>query len=176
MRTLRAKRDYAYHFQRTVNWAPWWVTLFNPAYYRDLQARLQSRALARILTAVTGRRVELAEYFLSKYRSGSFLEAHTDSVATRKLAFTLHFTRDWRLSYGGALQLLDPHDWERVRHVLVPKLNTLTVFDVSREKQVIPHSVTEVVQGLPFSRVAVAGWFQDLGAETPYTQGYIWQA
>ena len=63
--------------------------------------------------------------------------------------------------------LLDPDNWQHVRRVVVPTFNTLTFFDVSRERFIIPHFVTEIVQGVDHPRVALTGWYQYKGGEEP---------
>lgn len=77
-------------------------------------------------------KVNIAELTLAS------LDRHTDSVETRKIAYTLHFTENWEITYGGLLMLLEESDWTSIRRVVVPTFNTFTFFDVSRERFVIP--------------------------------------
>eukprot|EP00056_Hartaetosiga_gracilis_P021998 m.27617 g.27617 ORF g.27617 m.27617 type:complete len:147 (+) comp9382_c0_seq1:951-1391(+) len=93
---------------------------------------------------------------------------HSDSVQTRKIAFTMHLTEGWRLEYGGLLFFLDPENWDTAKHVFVPQRNAFTFFDVSEERRVSPHLVTEVSSGISHERVAVTGWMQYLGEKDKF--------
>lgn len=94
----------------------------------------------------------------------SSLCPHSDSVMTRKVAFTLHVTRGWRADHGGLLLLHNPFNEAMVTHAYVPQFNTLTLLDVSRERGAVPHSVSEIAAGVTAERVAITGWFQHRGA------------
>ena len=96
------------------------------------------------------------------------LDEHTDSVDTRKIAFTLHFTTNWKLHYGGLLYHLDEKDSKKIKRVMMPTHNTLTFFDVSRERFAIPHFVSEVVQDLTEMRLSITGWFQYSGEDEAF--------
>ncbi len=65
--------------------------------------------------------------------------------------------------------MVDEHDPTVIQRTFLPRRNTLTIFDVSRETVTIPHSVSEVVPGVPDARIALTGWFQLVGSEKPYT-------
>ena len=52
---------------------------------------------------------------------------------------------------------MDP-DYKEVVKVGVPTFNTMTFFDVSEERFVIPHVVTEVAAEISNPRIALTGW------------------
>jgi Rps23 Pro-64 3,4-dihydroxylase Tpa1-like proline 4-hydroxylase len=86
------------------------------------------------------------------------LNKHTDSVMTRRIAFTLHFTHDWLLSYGGLLVMLSDRDWNAAKRILKPTSGTFSFFDVSSEHFHWPHMVTEVAQDIGGrERIALTG-------------------
>eukprot|EP00937_MAST-01D_sp_MAST-1D-sp2_P006122 g6122.t1 len=135
-----------------------------------MQRFLESNELAAYLQAVTGNHYTLDEWFFSRYTAGQFLGPHTDSSHTRRLAFVLQFTEQWRAHYGGLLQFTHGHagydEPAPVAGAIVPVANTFMIFDVSEDPpptrphtQLLPHAVTEVAQGVAHARIAVSGWF-----------------
>lgn len=106
---------YAYSFTRTVDDCPSQVRFLYPDLFSNVRDLLESRKFQALLSAVTQRNYELHVLFVTRYTSGDFLNKHSDSVASRKLAFTLHLTKEWKLEYGGLLHFLDQNDWNKVR-------------------------------------------------------------
>lgn len=96
----------------------------------------------------------------SYYRPGDYLTMHRDvgQMQERRAAYTLGFSRDWRPDWGRLLLFND--DKQDVTRGLLPRFNTLTVFD-----GLIPHTVTQVASFAPNQRLTVAGWFRD---DPPY--------
>lgn len=92
----------------------------------------------------------------SNFQPGHFLTRHIDDglKRERKAAYTLGFTRKWEPDWGGLLMFLD----ERldVTRALMPRFNTLTVFDGLRV-----HSVSAVAPFAPAPRLSIVGWFRD---------------
>ena len=103
------------------------------------------------------------------------LDEHQDTAAQRKVAFTLHFTQNWKRSYGGLLTLLT-EDRNNIRHSFVPTYNTLTIMDVSRDRRDISpwHMVTAVAEGVKDTRVALTGWFQYQDSPEAIEPQYEW--
>jgi SM-20-related protein len=92
----------------------------------------------------------------SQYLPGHYLTTHTDddSIKHGRAAYTIGFTRQWRADWGGLLLFLD--DKEDVKHGLIPRFNTLTVFNGLHM-----HTVTAIAPFTPRPRLSLAGWFRD---------------
>ena len=92
----------------------------------------------------------------SNYQPGHFLTRHVDEGKTleRRAAYTIGFSRNWQTDWGGLLMFID----ERfdVSRALLPRFNTLTVFDGLKL-----HSVSAVAPFAPAPRLSVVGWFRD---------------
>jgi Rps23 Pro-64 3,4-dihydroxylase Tpa1-like proline 4-hydroxylase len=91
--------------------------------------------------------------FISKYTHGSFLSKHNDSMFGRKYAFVYNLTKDVNESKGGCLQFIDEND--NITHTLLPKFNSLNIFDVENIKDL--HLVNEVVDKT-YKRYSISGW------------------
>ena len=145
----REEGKYAYSFTRTMSGIAAKYRRFYRLFFGDMRGMLDSLGLQDMLTRITDRHYEVTVLFISRYKSGDFLDRHSDSVETRRIAFTLHLTEKWRLEYGGLLLFLNQRNWDRAERVLVPQRNAFTFFDVSEERRILPHMVTEVVSGKP---------------------------
>eukprot|EP00047_Mylnosiga_fluctuans_P020894 m.97567 g.97567 ORF g.97567 m.97567 type:complete len:453 (+) comp8670_c0_seq2:339-1697(+) len=165
---MRNNNQYAYSFTRTLDHNSFLISRLYSIYLEHTQAFLQSIQHRGNLKAITNNSYELTTMFYARYRSGDFLDPHSDSVDERRIAFTLHFTEGWHLTFGGLLLVLQEYDWTQVRRVLVPSYGTFTFFDVSRERFQIPHTVSEVPRGVTATRIALTGWFQYLGGNSPH--------
>jgi hypothetical protein len=148
---------------------------------------LRHPAMDALLGKLTGRggntqrqRYELDTMFASRYRAGDFLARHNDRQDARAIAFVLQLSKQWRFEYGGLLVMLgggdnddddDDEDFFRdprgaslpVRDVLVPRYNTLTLFEVRNTSAW--HFVSEVARAAPRPRFAVSGWFRPVASE-----------
>ncbi len=51
---------------------------------------------------------------------------------------------------------------------LIHRYNTFTFFDVSQERRILPHMVTEIVSGLDKFRCAITGWMQYRNDNAPF--------
>lgn len=87
------------------------------------------------------------------------LDIHTDSVSTRRIAFVFHLTKHWEPTYGGLFMAFSNKSHTDIINVNVPEFNSLAFFDVSEERFVIPHVVTEVANGINKPRISITGWF-----------------
>lgn len=111
-------------------------------------------ALAREITGCPT--ILKADAQASNYRPGHFLTRHIDDgrKKERRAAYTLGFTRKWEPDWGGLLMFLDEnHD---VSRALMPRFNTLTIFDGLRI-----HSVSAVSAFAAAPRLSIVGWFRD---------------
>eukprot|EP00049_Salpingoeca_infusionum_P013340 m.248746 g.248746 ORF g.248746 m.248746 type:complete len:487 (-) comp15420_c1_seq2:144-1604(-) len=166
----RTRNKYAYSFTRTGSSdIPPQLRRYYRLLFSDMRSLLESTKLQRLLTRITDHDYELSVMFISRYTSGDFLDRHSDSVETRRIAFTMHLTQEWRLEYGGLLVFMDQRNWDRPIHVAVPEPNAFTFFDVSEEYRILPHCVTEVVAGLDKERIAVTGWMQFRGEKDKFS-------
>lgn len=92
----------------------------------------------------------------SNYQRGHYLTRHVDDgeEKERRAAYTLGFSRDWQIDWGGLLLFMDQNG--DVRRGLLPRFNVLTVFD-----GLMVHSVSPVSSFTTASRLSIAGWFRD---------------
>ena len=96
------------------------------------------------------------EIFISKYTKGHFLSPHNDKLPGRKYAFVYNLTKDADESKGGCLTFID--DDNNITHKLLPKFNSLNIFDVVNTKNM--HFVSEVTDP-EYKRYSIAGWITE---------------
>lgn len=92
--------------------------------------------------------------FASKYTAGDYNALHNDGSLPRVSAFVLNMTKNWLVHWGGNLVILDEKARDIVETVM-PRFNSLIVFDVP-----LPHAVLPVSIFAQAPRLAVTGWFQ----------------
>lgn len=112
-------------------------------------------AFGRTLTGDAG--VRWADSQATLYRPGDFIGLHvdqSDAHVQRVAAYTLGFTGRWRSDWGGQLMFHDDQTGD-VTAGLLPRWNTLTVFNVPTLHSVAP--VAPYAQG---ARLSVVGWFR----------------
>jgi len=86
------------------------------------------------------------------FRPNDFLNLHDDlDRGHRVAAYTLGFTRNWRPDWGG--QLLMHTDEGDIRLGLIPRFNTLTLFQVP-----VLHSVAPIAPYARHPRYSLTGW------------------
>lgn len=105
---------------------------------------------------VTGSdRIDFADCQATRYRSGAFLTRHDDAVEgkDRLFAYVLSLTKGWQPEWGGLL--IFPEDGSSAVEALVPRFNTLTLFEIGQ-----PHSVTQVASYAPQPRFSMTGWLR----------------
>jgi SM-20-related protein len=118
---------------------------------------LNGAEFLQLLRAVTGRHDILKAYALAThYRPGDFLTVHTDTskdmaAEDRVCTYTLGFTRQWRVDWGGQLLFYD--ETGLITRGLPPAFNTLTLFTVPRAHAV---AVVSPFTGAP--RLSIVGW------------------
>lgn len=95
--------------------------------------------------------------FISNYGPGHYNGPHSDGPNGR-IAFVYHLSNNWRPEYGGVFMRMED-DYLTVNKAVVPKFNTLTMFDVSKNGG-SPHLVSEVVEGCDNKRISYTGWYQ----------------
>lgn len=112
--------------------------------------------LVKTITGKTG--INDADVFAARYDPGDYATIHNDSAKHRKAAFTFGLTKLWRPEWGGLL-LFHLEDG-RVEAGWPPAFNALNLFRVPTR-----HSVSVVAPFASESRLAITGWFLQLGAE-----------
>jgi len=123
----------------------------------DLTNFLNSAEFIAFARAIIGdAKVSKIDCFASAYQRGHFLTRHKDEgeKLERRAAYTIGFSRNWQPDWGGLLMFLD--DNNDVSRALLPRFNTLTVFDGLKL-----HAVSPISSFAPQSRLSIAGWFRD---------------
>lgn len=91
------------------------------------------------------------------YEPGDSTTVHSDTIhsgdGSRRLAFVLHLSKDWRADWGGDMVFLRPLLTSR------PSFNRMTLFAVGDTRH--QHMVTPVAHITPkdAQRLAFVGWF-----------------
>lgn len=119
-------------------------------------ALMQSDEMLGLLRAITGHEgVEFTDGHATAYGPGDFLTGHDDDVAGKRrlAAYVFGLTPNWRLEWGGLLLFHGERD--RTASALVPRFNTLDLFEVPQQ-----HSVSEVTRSATHRRFAVTGWLR----------------
>ena len=126
---------------------------------------LSSEYFTQWLFNITGTNLSLKTMFASRYNEGDFLARHSDHMDTRQLAYVIQFTKGWKPEYGGLLMIQNAQDYNLIEKVIVPKFNSITIFNVSTHNN--PHFVSQVATGVKKKRLAIAGWFQFSSSHQP---------
>lgn len=102
--------------------------------------------------------IDFADAQATAYGPGDFLTEHDDDVAgkSRRAAYVLGLTPDWRIDWGGLLQFRDADG--HVGQAYVPRFNSLNLFAVPAV-----HSVSMVAPFVPYRRYSVTGWLRATG-------------
>ena len=110
------------------------------------------RAFVEHVTGVSG--LVKADGQATLYTRGNFLTFHNDFDRrdTRRIAYVLGFTKNWKSDWGGLLEFYD--DQGNVELGLVPRFNALTLFQVPTN-----HAVTFVPPFVAEGRYSITGWF-----------------
>lgn len=118
---------------------------------------LNSELFLGFLKQLTGdRSIVKVDAQATRYIPGSFLRKHNDmnQQNTRRIAYVMNFTKDWRADWGGLLQFLDDNGHVETTHF--PIFNSLTLFEVP-----MWHMVSYVPPSAPIPRYAITGWAMD---------------
>lgn len=120
---------------------------------------LQSDFFARYFGDITGLTLRPGDDFsLHRMTSGDFLLSHSDVLGDRRLAFVLHFSRDWRPEWGGALRIADPGGHT---HLIGAGYNKVVMFDVKAGTE---HDVEPISDAAgDRARLSMGGWFREAG-------------
>ena len=99
--------------------------------------------------------------FVSKYTYGHFLSPHNDASLGRKYAFVYNLTKDADEKKGGCLNFID--DKNNITYKLLPKFNSLNLFDVENIKDL--HCVDEIIDK-NYKRYSISGWIYETNLKT----------
>jgi Rps23 Pro-64 3,4-dihydroxylase Tpa1-like proline 4-hydroxylase len=102
--------------------------------------------------------------FVSKYTYGHFLSPHNDDALGRKYAFVYNLTKDADEKKGGCLNFID--DKNNITYKLLPKFNSLNLFDVENIKDL--HCVDEIIDK-NYKRYSISGWIYETNLKTKNT-------
>lgn len=93
------------------------------------------------------------------YRANNFLTKHNDfePVTSRRIAYVLNFSKDWKPDWGGYLQFFDKDG--NIEEGFMPRFNSLNIF-----KTPMDHSVSYVPPFCEGKRLGITGWFRDAEA------------
>jgi hypothetical protein len=147
------KGNFSYIFDRTLDdhhsGCPCLECLF--------RGFIKSPEVISFINEITESDVEKpGELFSSRYRSGCFLSPHHD-LNKGKIGFVYSLTKDWKPQWGGNLYITE-NDYTTISKTVLSTFNRLVMFDIPSQHG-IPHFVSHVVQGIPFSRTSITGWF-----------------
>ncbi|MFZ5843518.1 MAG: 2OG-Fe(II) oxygenase [Pseudomonadota bacterium] len=91
------------------------------------------------------------------YGPGCFLTNHDDSGVpegqTRRMAYVLSLTKEWRAEWGGLLHFTSPSG--EVMETLMPRYNSLNLFLTPQ-----PHEVSFVAPFASQQRLSITGWLR----------------
>jgi Rps23 Pro-64 3,4-dihydroxylase Tpa1-like proline 4-hydroxylase len=96
--------------------------------------------------------IEWVEATATCFRPGHFLAFHDDSSAsTRRIAYVINLTREWRPEWGGLLEFMSSSG--HIAEAYVPRFNSLNIFRVP-----MAHAVSCVSPSAGTLRLAISGW------------------
>lgn len=117
---------------------------------------LNSDVVLDTVRHITGfKNIEFTDAQATCYEPGHFLSSHNDSVTgkNRLAAYVFNLTPDWHPDWGGNLMFHDENN--NVTDVIVPGINTLSLFAVG-----IKHAVSLVSPFARRPRMSITGWFR----------------
>ncbi len=152
-----SKGEFSYVFHRSMN-----NTYGEISQYETIMRNiLNSPEFIKLLCDITQLPItKLNTMFLSRYRSGHFLSAHSDK-GNGKIAFVINLSKNWLPTYGGNLHFLS-EDRKSIIETWTPAFNNMVIFYVPPEEDIdcgMPHFVGHVNPGVKMSRYAITGWY-----------------
>lgn len=121
----------------------------------QLNRVLNSKGTIDFFNQITKSEVTFCDMQATNYGPGHFLTRHDDGNVgkNRKFAYVFSLCRDWRAEWGGQLQFLDKDG--NVTKSLIPKYNTISIFEVPQL-----HHVSPVSEFTPNPRYSITGWYR----------------
>lgn len=123
---------------------------------QQFMAFINSDTVLQTVRRITGfENIEFADAQATRYEPGHFLTSHDDNLPgkNRLAAYVFNLTQDWMPDWGGNLMFYD--DANNVSEVFVPKLNSLSLFQIGNK-----HAVSLVSPFARRPRLAITGWFR----------------
>jgi hypothetical protein len=133
---------------------------FSYYFFRSEQASeiFSKDEIKNFVSTITSKEIRgSTSFFASRYSSNCFLSTHTDE-GRGKIAIVYNLTKYWSPSWGGNLHILSDKDWSVVRECVIPKFNTLVLFNVDYPRGK-PHFVSSVIPNCLAQRYAFSGWY-----------------
>lgn len=117
---------------------------------QDFHKFFGSREFLSFISEITGKKLTSIDMSGFIYGDTDYLLPHDDRLEGRKIAYVVNLSENFKDENGGALALFKG---KNVVKRIVPRFNTLTIFEVSNKSL---HEVEEVIGQ---KRVSFAGWF-----------------
>lgn len=117
---------------------------------QDFHEFFGSKEFLSFISEITGKKLTSIDMSGFIYGDTDYLLPHDDRLEGRKIAYVVNLSENFKEENGGALALFKG---KKIVKRIVPKFNTLTIFEVSNKSL---HEVEEVVDA---KRVSFAGWF-----------------
>jgi Rps23 Pro-64 3,4-dihydroxylase Tpa1-like proline 4-hydroxylase len=117
---------------------------------QDFHKFFGSKEFLSFISEITGKKLSSIDMSGFIYGDTDYLLPHDDRLEGRKIAYVVNLSENFKDGNGGALALFKG---KKVVKRIVPKFNTLTIFEVS------PKSLHEVEEVIDAKRVSFAGWF-----------------
>ncbi|MEO8548335.1 MAG: 2OG-Fe(II) oxygenase family protein [Kofleriaceae bacterium] len=161
-RALDAHQDW-YPFETTSSSPGFHFSHHNideplPDTVRDAMALFKSESTRRFAQSISGRPCSGGTSITASwYQPGDFSLPHTDSAATRTVAFVWHLARDWDDVWGGQLV------WCPTGAFVFPRFNSLSMFNVTGTSL---HFVAAVSRRAMGKRLGLNGWWHQPPDET----------
>ena len=117
---------------------------------------LNSPPFLEFARALTGDpAIRMVSAIAARYRSGHFLNVHTDNASDedRAFAYVINLGKDWQVDWGGLLQFVDGGN--EIVETFTPHWNSLSLFRVPQ-----PHQVSLVTPWAKQDRLSITGWFR----------------
>ena len=158
------KKSYEYEKSKLKEgeFSYWYSSIENKEFLKNLFVLLN---LELEISKLLGNKFFTAQSMcVSKYTYGNFLSPHNDNEIKRKYAFVYNLTKDAAEIKGGCLNFID--DKNNITYKLLPKFNSLNLFDVENIKDF--HYVDEIVDE-NYKRYSISGWIYETNLKTKNT-------
>jgi hypothetical protein len=162
------KKSYEYEKSKFKEgkFSYWYSSIENPEFIQNLFFLLNLEL--KISKLLEDKFFTAQSIFVSKYTHGHFLSPHNDDVLGRKYAFIYNLTKNADEKKGGCLNFIN--DENNITYKLLPKFNSLNIFDVENIKDL--HYVDEIIDK-NYKRYSISGWICETNLKTKNTISLI---
>ncbi len=153
---------YSFSYDRSLDYSKSKCDCNSDAGLCDFAHFVKSPLFTRYVENATGfAHLKLQASWFTRYQAGDFLFPHTDEPNGR-VSMVIHMAKDWLPWHGGSLVVLDvtKDPWPyttAVKQHFAPGFNTIHLLRV--DKNMGPHYVQSVSQGVKSPRYAMVCWF-----------------